>query len=427
MPNIVLLPSSEDQVAECVKIVRKHGFKITPRGAGTGLSGGAIPEDNAVTICVSRLNKILKIDIENGFAIVQAGVVNKRISEFAQQYGLFYPPDPSSQVACTIGGNVGENAGGPHCLALGVTTNHIMGLQVVLDDGSITWLGGTTRETPTLDLRSVFIGSEGMLGIVTQVVVRLLKTPQSVQTVCASFKTIQLACETVSQIISKGIVPSSLEIMDRVTIDACEPVYKQNYPKDAGAILIVEVDGEKESVEEYMNRIIDICKEAGTFEIRKAQNEQERADIWAARKGAIGALGVLAPSYYLVDGVVPRTVLPQVIEMVTDIGVELGLRIGNVFHAGDGNLHPCILFDERDKQQTQLAIECGRRILEICVQHGGALSGEHGIGTEKRPYMHMVFSKEDMQSMQNIITAFDSDNVFNPGKVFDNDYTTRRY
>ena len=426
-PAIVALPGSAEETGDCVRIAAQHKASISPRGAGTGLSGGAIPINGSVTIGMSRMNRILELDAENRFAIVEAGVVNAEISTAAKEHGLFYAPDPSSQRACTIGGNVAENAGGPHCLALGVTTNHVMGIETVLADGSLVWLGGVVRESPGFDLRGVLLGSEGMLGIVTKVAVRLLPIPESVKTLSASFANVRTACETVSEIIARGIVPSAVEIMDKTTLKACEPVYGQNHPDITEAVLIVEIDGKREAVEEETQKVIDICREKNVLEIRHAETEEERARLWAARKGAIGAFGVLAPSYYLVDGVVPRTRLPDAITKVQEIGAELGLIIGNVFHAGDGNLHPCILFDERDKEQTRLAVECGERILKMCLDYGGALTGEHGIGIEKQPYMPLVFTQDDMAAMQNVIAAFGSDTLLNHGKVFQDpseDYDT---
>ena len=405
-PKVVALPGTAEQVAECVKVANRHNAYISPRGAGTGLSGGAIPLRDAVVIGLSRLNKVLNVDVINRVALVEPGLVNLELSQHVAKHGLYYAPDPSSQKACTIGGNVAENAGGPHCLALGTTTNHVLGIEVVLADGSIMWLGSETREEPGYDLRGAFIGSEGTFGIVTKVAVRLLRVPESIHTMLAAFRTLDEASQTVSDIIGAGIVPSALEMMDRVTIDACEPVYHPGYPADAEAVLIVELDGLREAVEEQATLVRAVCDRNGASEIRAADDPAKRAELWATRKGAIGAFGTIAPSYYLVDGVVPRTKLQAVMRQVKEIGEELGLTIGNVFHAGDGNLHPCILFNERNKGEVQKVIEAGERILALCVEHGGALSGEHGIGIEKQAYMPLVFTDDDMDAMKLLREAF---------------------
>jgi glycolate oxidase len=405
-PKVVALPGSAREVAECVKVANRHDAYISPRGAGTGLSGGAIPLRDSVVIGLSRLTKVLNVDVENRVAIVEPGLVNLELSNYVAKFGLYYAPDPSSQKACTIGGNVAENAGGPHCLALGTTTNHVLGVEVALADGSLLWLGGEGRETPGYDLRGAFIGSEGTFGIVTKVAVRLLRIPESIHTMLAAFTTLDAASQTVSDIIAAGIVPSALEMMDRVTIDACEPVYHPGYPADAAAVLIVELDGLTEAVEEQSRLVGEICDRNGASELRSADDPVKRAELWATRKGAIGAFGTIAPSYYLVDGVVPRTKLQEVLRQVGEIGAELGLTIGNVFHAGDGNLHPCILFNERNKDEVRKVIEAGERILTLCAEYGGALSGEHGIGIEKQAYMPLVFTDDDMNAMKQLREAF---------------------
>ena len=434
-PRVVVLPGSAEEASECVKVANRHDAYIVPRGAGTGLSGGAIPLRDSVVIGLARLNRVLDVDVENRVATVEPGLVNLELSNHVEQYGLYYAPDPSSQKACTIGGNVAENAGGPHCLALGTTTNHVLGIEVVLADGTLLWLGGRTRESVGYDLRGAFIGSEGTFGIVTKVMVRLLAIPEKIHTVLAAFRSLDAASQTVSDIIAAGIVPSALEMMDRVTIDACEPVYHPGYPADAEAVLIVELDGLTEAVDEHYAVVEEICNRNGASEIRQADDPAKRAELWATRKGAIGAFGTIAPSYYLVDGVVPRTKLQEVMRQVKAVGDELDLTIGNVFHAGDGNLHPCILFNERNRDEVQRVIQAGERILEICVEHGGALSGEHGIGIEKQAYMPLVFTDDDMNAMKGLREAFlnplhdekgDSPDYgaapiserFNPGKIF---------
>ncbi len=417
-PGAVVLPGNAQELADCVRIAYEHDANIVPRGAGTGLSGGAVPLHDSVVLPVTRLNRVLEVDVENRVAIVEPGLVNIQLSNAVAQYGLYYAPDPSSQGACTIGGNVAENAGGPHCLALGVTTNHVLGIEVVLANGDKTWLGSMARETFGYDLRGAFIGSEGTLGIVTKVAVRLMKKPETVLTLLAAFASLDDASQSVSDIIGAGMVPSALEMMDRVTIDACEPVYNPGYPDDAEAVLIVELDGLRETVDEHGQQVRDICYSNNASEIREAEDDAKRAELWATRKGAIGAFGTIAPNYYLVDGVVPRTKLRDIMRQVRAIGEELGLTIGNVFHAGDGNLHPCILFDGRDRSQVRRVIECGERILEACIAAGGALSGEHGIGIEKQAYMSLVFTEDDMAAMAKLRPAFGAGDRFNPGKVF---------
>ena len=388
------------------------------RGAGTGLSGGAIAEHGGIVVALTRMTNILEIDEVNRLAVVEPGVVNIDLTAAASKYGLYYAPDPSSQKACTIGGNVAENSGGPHCLAYGVTTNHVLGMEVVLADGSVHWYGGKTREAPGYDLRGIMIGSEGTLGIVTKVVVRLLKAPEAVKTLLAMFKTVEDASSAVSGIIGAGIVPAAIEMMDAMCIQAAEASMNAGYPEEAGAVLLVEVDGLREEVEEEAEEIANVCRTYEPMEILTATSSEERERLWAARKGVIGALGWLAPNYYLVDGTVPRTKLMEVLREVEKVAEESGLPIANLLHAGDGNLHPLILFDERKPGDTDRALEAGGKILEICLDAGGVLSGEHGIGLEKQEYMPLMFSQEDMDAMAQLKPAFGSEEMFNPGKIF---------
>ncbi len=430
-PQAVVLPSTAEEVSAIVKIANRHGAYIVARGAGTSLSGGAVPLRNSVVIALTRLTSLIEVDAVNRIAIVEPGMINLHLSQKVSHLGLFYAPDPASQKTCTIGGNIGENAGGPHCLALGVTTNHVLGLEVVLADGSLTWLGGTQRESAGYDLRGAFVGSEGTLGIVTKVAVRLLPKPETIHSMLAAFTTMDAASDTVSEIIAAGMVPSALEMMDRNTIDAVEPFYHPGYPAEAQAVLIVEVDGLVESVQEQTETVLDICNRNGAMEIREADDEETRAKLWETRKGAIGAYGTIAPTYYLVDGVVPRTKLREVLQQVDQIAAELDVTVANVFHAGDGNIHPAILFNERNPEEVKQAILAGARILEACVAAGGALSGEHGIGIEKQAYMPLVFNENDLAAMAKLRTAFIGDSPedapidvpslgerFNPGKVF---------
>ena len=418
LPTVVVLPRTTEEVSGVVKTAGAHGVPVVARGAGTGLSGGAIAEHGGIVVALTRMTGILEIDEVNRLAIVEPGVVNIDLTAAASKYGLYYAPDPSSQKACTIGGNVAENSGGPHCLAYGVTTNHVLGMEVVLADGSIHWYGGKTREAPGYDLRGIMIGSEGTLGIVTKVVVRLLKTPESVKTLLAVFKTVEDASSAVSGIIGAGIVPAAIEMMDAMCIRAAEASMNAGYPEEAGAVLLVEVDGLREEVEEEAEEIAEVCRTYEPMEILTATSSEEQEKLWAARKGVIGALGWLAPNYYLVDGTVPRTKLMEVLSEVEKVAEESGLPIANLLHAGDGNLHPLILFDERKPGDTDRALEAGGKILEICLDAGGVLSGEHGIGLEKQEYMPLMFSQEDMDAMAQLKPSFGSDEMFNPGKIF---------
>ena len=418
IPTVVVLPRTTEEVSGVVKTAAAHGVPVVARGAGTGLSGGAIAEHGGIVVALTRMTSILEIDEVNRLAVVEPGVVNIDLTAAASKYGLYYAPDPSSQKACTIGGNVAENSGGPHCLAYGVTTNHVLGMEVVLADGSVHWYGGKTREAPGYDLRGIMIGSEGTLGIVTKVVVRLLKTPESVKTLLAVFKTVEDASSAVSGIIGAGIVPAAIEMMDAMCIQAAEASMNAGYPEEAGAVLLVEVDGLREEVEEEAEEIANVCRTYEPMEILTATSSEERERLWAARKGVIGALGWLAPNYYLVDGTVPRTKLMEVLRQVEKVAEESGLPIANLLHAGDGNLHPLILFDERKPGDTDRALEAGGKILEICLDAGGVLSGEHGIGLEKQEYMPLMFSQEDMDAMAQLKPAFGSEEIFNPGKIF---------
>lgn len=418
LPRAVVVPGTAEELASVVKLCHEIGVAVVPRGSGTGLSGGAVPLNQSVQVVTSRLRRILEIDPENRIATVEPGVINADISAAAKEHGLYYAPDPSSQQACSIGGNVAENAGGPHCLAYGVTTNHVLGMEVVLADGSRVWLGSEARDTLGYDLRGAFIGSEGTLGIATKIVIRLLRMPEAVQTMVAVFNSMDAATKSVSDIIGSGIVPAALEMLDRVTIDAVEPTYHPGYPADAMAVLLVEVDGLRETVSEDAERVERICQGNGSSKFESSEDPARRAELWKTRKGAIGAFGNLKPSYYLVDGVVPRTKLQEVMRQVAEIAAEMDLLIANVFHAGDGNLHPSILFDSRNPGEVERVIEAGGRILEACIQAGGALSGEHGIGMEKQAYMPLVFTEDDMRSMARLELAFATEGSLNPMKVF---------
>jgi glycolate oxidase len=418
LPDAVVLASTTKQVAGVIKVAAKHRIPVVPRGAGTGLSGGAVTIRGGIALQLTRMRRIIEIDTVAQTALVEPGVVNQELSLAAASHGLFYAPDPSSQKACTIGGNAAENSGGPHCLYYGVTTNHVLGMEVVLADGSVHWVSGDSPERVGLDLCGVLVGSEGTLCAITKIKVRLLRIPPSVATLLAAFPTIETASHAVSAVIARGVVPAALEMMDRVTVGAVEAHYRAGYPTDAGAVLLVEVDGIAESTRELMAAIREVLNENEGYAMREAQTQAERDLLWAGRKGAIGALGRIKPNYYLHDGVVPRSRLPQVLSAVGEIGEHYKLPVANVFHAGDGNLHPNILFDLRDPDVLPQVESAGEEMLHAVVELGGALSGEHGIGLEKSAYMPWVFSAEDLDAMQRVKRAFDVDGLLNPGKIF---------
>jgi len=418
LPEAVVLPDSAEQIAEVVRIAHRYEAPVTARGAGTGLSGGAIPCDGGIVIVTSRMNRILEVDAENRFAVVEPGVVNLDVSRAVAGHGLYYAPDPSSQKACTIGGNVAENAGGPHCLRYGTTTNHVLGLEAVTPDGGIVWLGGRTPDPPGYDLTGLAVGSEGTLCIVTKVIVRLLHSPESTVTLLAIFDEVDQASRAVSAIIAQGIVPAALEMMDRNTMRAVEEAVHAGYPPDAGAVLLIEVDGLEEETREQAESVQAVCEELGARELRIGFSPEDRERLWAGRKGALGALGRLAPSYYILDGVVPRTKLPAVLRGVYEACDRFGFQVANVFHAGDGNLHPNVLFDERVPGATQRVLDLGEVIMRLCVEAGGSITGEHGVGYEKRNYMSWIFSEDDLEMMARVKLAFGAGDAFNPGKVF---------
>ena len=417
IPYAVVFPGDTDEVARVVRLCSELGVAVTPRGAGTGLSGGAVPVERGVVVATGRMRRILEMDAENRLAVVQPGVPNIQISEAAAPYGLFFAPDPSSQKACTIGGNVAENAGGPHCLALGVTTNHVLGLTVVTAAGDIVNLGGRVADSFGYDLRGAFIGSEGTLGIATEIVVKLLPVPASVVTLLAIFDGVREASETVSSIIAAGMVPAAMEMMDRVALQGAEAGLQCGYPPDAGAVLLVELDGLPEVVEAQAERAAAECRARGAMEVRVARDAAERELLWKGRKGAIGSLGRHRPNYYILDGVVPRSRLVEVMARVGEIGERYGLPIANVFHAGDGNLHPCVLFDERIPGETQKVLAAGAEIMRVCVEAGGSLSGEHGIGFEKQQFMPWLYSETDIENMGRLREVFGNRGRFNPCKL----------
>ncbi|HEY8493304.1 MAG TPA: FAD-linked oxidase C-terminal domain-containing protein [Myxococcota bacterium] len=416
-PAAVVLPRDKHEVARIVRACRRFGTPFVARGAGTGLSGGAIALEGGVVVECAKLDRILSVDVENRIAVVQPGVINAALSAAVRPHGLFYAPDPSSQLACTIGGNVAENAGGPHTLKYGTTTNHVLALELVLPDGELVKLGSATGFAPGPDLVGAVVGSEGTLGIVVEVTVRLVPLPEATETLLALFPDVVSACRAVGAVITSGLVPAAMEIVDRRTIEAVEAsVYAAGLPRDAGAVLLVELDGPAAALPGQVERIRALCAAEGA-RVQRARDEAERERFWRARKGAFGAMGRVAPDLYVHDAVVPRAKLPEVLERVGAICDRLGLPLANVFHAGDGNLHPNISFDRRDPDELARVIAAGREILETCVAAGGVISGEHGIGIEKRDYMCLVFDESDLEAQRRLRAAFDPDGVCNPGKL----------
>ena len=417
MPELVALPRSTADVQAIVRAAQAAGVPIVARGAGTGISGGAVPSRGGLVVSLARMDRILEIDAANRCAVVQPGVVNLDLSTVAEQYGLFFAPDPSSQKASTIGGNIANNAGGPHCLSLGVTVNHILGVEMVLHDGSVLRVGGKAPDSPGLDLTGIIVGSEGTLGVVTEATVRLMPMAEAVRTTLALFASVEAASAAVSDLIGRGVVPSALEMMDRLAISAIEAAFHAGYPPEAGAVLLVEVDGLVEQVDGQAAVVDEVCRAAGALDSRLAATAEERARLWAARKGAASAMGRIAPNYYLHDAVVPRTRLPQILAQVVEIGQRYDLPIANLFHAGDGNLHPMILFDVRQPGILDRVMAAGREILTRCIDAGGTITGEHGVGLEKQAFMPLIFSPADLDVMGRVRSAIDPTGNFNPAKV----------
>jgi glycolate dehydrogenase FAD-linked subunit len=417
MPDVVALPRSTADVQLLVREAGAEGVPIVARGAGTGIAGGAVPARGGLVISMARMNRVLEIDQANRCAVVQPGVINLDLSKVAEPYGLFFAPDPSSQKASTIGGNVANNAGGPHCLSLGATVNHILGVELVLHDGSVVRLGGKTPDAPGLDLTGLLVGSEGTLGVVTEATVRLLPLPEAVRTALALFASVEHASEAVSALIGRGIVPAALEMMDKLALSAIEAAFHAGYPPEAGAVLLVEVDGLLEQVEAQAAVVDEVCRQSGALEIRLAATAEARAQLWAARKGAASAMGRIAPNYYLHDAVVPRTRLPGILARVVDIAQRYKLPIANLFHAGDGNLHPMILFDVREPGVLDRVLAAGKEILSACIDAGGTITGEHGVGMEKPAFMPLIFSADDLGVMAAVRSAVDPSGLFNPAKV----------
>ncbi len=416
VPGLVVLPETAEQVAGVVRACAAAGVPFVARGSGTGLSGGALAPGDGVLIVTSRMRKVLEIDARSRRAVVEPGVTNLAVSKAAEPFGYFYAPDPSSQVICSVGGNVAENSGGAHCLKNGFTVNHVTGLEVVTPDGEIVWLGDGTGAAPGYDLLGAFTGSEGTMGIATKVVVRLTRIPAAVTTLLAGFGTTGEGGAAVSAIIAAGIVPAAIEMMDALSIEAAEAAVHCNYPAGAGAVLVVELDGPAADVEAETEAVKEICAKAGATEIRAAADPAERAVIWAGRKSAFAAVGRIAAAYIVQDGVVPRTALQDVLDRIAQLSAETGIRVANVFHAGDGNLHPLVLLDADTDPET--AEEVSRAILDLCIEHGGSITGEHGVGADKSRYMPRMFGPDDLDTMQMVRCAFDPRGLCNPGKIY---------
>src|SRR5882757_6452026 len=417
MPCAVLLPNSTEEVQEIVRICHRERIPFVARGSGTGLSGGALPVENGIVISLARMNRILEVDFPNARVVVEPGVINLDVTGRVAPQDYFYAPDPSSQSICSIGGNVAENSGGAHCLKYGFTTTHVLGLEVVLADGSLVHLGGKSLDAPGYDLAGVFVGSEGTLGIATKVILRIVKRPECVHTLIAAFPSTNEAGAAVSDIIAAGMLPAAIEMMDRLAIQAAEAAVHANYP-DCGALLLVELDGPAAEVQFLMTHVNEICRNNGASEIRLAQSDVERALVWKGRKAAFAAMGRISPNYIVQDGVIPRTALPQVMSEIDRLSRESGVRVANVFHAGDGNLHPLVLYDRRIAGQEEAAEALSYKILEICIAAGGSITGEHGVGEDKKKAMSKMFSEPDLQTMQRVRCAFDPLQLSNPGKIF---------
>ena len=417
-PGLVVLPRTAEQVGAVVRECAARHIPFVARGSGTGLSGGALPRADGVLIVLSTMRSIIAIDPASRRAIVEPGVTNLAVSKAAEPYGLFYAPDPSSQVVCSVGGNVAENSGGAHCLKHGFTVHHVTGLQIVTPAGELTWLGDGTGAAPGYDLVGAFTGSEGTLGIVTKIVVRLTPIPEAVTTLLAGFTTMGAGGGAVSAIIGSGILPAAIEMMDALAIEAAEAAVNCRYPDGAGAVLIVELDGPTADVEAQTEAVRRICTATGAYEIRAARDAAERAAIWAGRKSAFAAVGRISPAYIVQDGVVPRTALPAVLDQISALSAETGIRVANVFHAGDGNLHPLVLFDDRVPGEQESAEKVSGLILDLCIEHGGSITGEHGVGVDKSRYMPRMFGADDLDTMQLLRCAFDPAGLCNPGKVF---------
>ena len=417
IPGAVVLPRTTAQVQAIIRLCHQHRIPFVARGAGTGLSGGALPALGGIVISFARMNRILEIDIANQRVVVEPGVINSHVTDAVADHGYFYAPDPSSQSVCTIGGNVAENAGGAHCLKYGFTTTHVLALDVVLPNGDLVTFGSSAPDAPGYDLAGVFVGSEGTLGVATRITLRIVKRPETVQVLLAAFDSTTTAAQAVSDVIAAGMLPAALEMMDRLSAQASEAAVHPNYPV-CEALLLIELDGPVAEVNTQMAEATSICKHNGAWEVRLAQTAQERGLIWKGRKAAFAAMGRISPNYIVQDGVIPRTALPVVLAAMTKMAAEVQLRVANVFHAGDGNLHPMVLYDQAIPGQEDIALDLSYRILHLCVDHGGSITGEHGVGKEKQQAMGYMFTEPDLDTMQLVRHAFDPHNLANPDKLF---------
>ena len=417
MPQAVLLPTSTLQVQSILQLCHRHKIPFVSRGSGTGLSGGALPVENGIVISLARMNRILEIDLPNARVVVEPGVINLNVTAAVQPHGYFFAPDPSSQSVCSIGGNVAENSGGAHCLKYGFTTTHVLGLEVVLSDGSLVHLGGKHFDAPGYDLTGVFVGSEGTLGIATKIILRIVKGPECVRTLLAAFPGTNEAGAAVSDIIAAGMLPAAIEMMDNLAIQAAEAAVHANYPQ-CGALLLVELDGPAAEVASLMQHVDQISRKNGAWQIHIAQSDAERALVWKGRKAAFAAMGRVSPNYIVQDGVIPRTALPQIMSEIARLSAQTGLRVANVFHAGDGNLHPLVLYDRHIPGQEKAAEALSFQILELCLAAGGSITGEHGVGEEKKHMMSKMFAEPDLATMHRVRCAFDPLQLSNPTKVF---------
>ncbi|MEM7008728.1 MAG: FAD-linked oxidase C-terminal domain-containing protein [Thermodesulfobacteriota bacterium] len=417
-PIFVVLPSTAGQVSQVIKECHKEEVPFVPRGAGTGLSGGALPTEEGIVISLSKMNKILDVDIPNQRVVVQPGVVNLWVTNAVSPHGYYYAPDPSSQLVCTIGGNVAENSGGVHCLKYGATTNHVLGVEMVMPDGEIIEVGGKTLDHPGYDLTGLVVGSEGLLGIVTQVTLKIIKKPQTVKTLFASFDHVEDAGASVSGITARGVIPAGMEIMDSFCIQSVEAAVHAGYPVDAGAILLVELDGPEAEVEAQMPIVEEVLKHNKAIEIKVAKDAEERELFWKGRKSAFPAMGRISSDYYVQDGVIPRSKLAEVLSEIAELSEKYGLRVANVFHAGDGNLHPLVLYDSTKEGDLEKTLELAGEILRVCVDKGGSITGEHGVGYDKKSHLSLMFDENDLNAMNLIRCAFDSKGLCNPGKLF---------
>jgi glycolate oxidase len=417
-PLIVVLPETTEQVSEILKLARAENVKVVPRGAGTSLSGGALPLADGILLGLGKFNRVLEVDFDNRCAVVQPGVTNLGITKAVEHAGFYYAPDPSSQIACSIGGNVAENSGGVHCLKYGLTTNNLLGLEAVLIDGSVLRIGGKHLDSESYDLLGLLTGSEGLLAVVTEVTVRLLKKPETARALLLGFPSSEAAGDAVAGIIAKGIVPAGIEMMDKPAIHAAEDFVHAGYPRDVEALLIVELDGPEAEVEHLIAEVQGICEAKGATYSRTSESEEERAAFWAGRKAAFPAVGRISPDYYCMDGTIPRRQLPHVLQRMREMSAHYGLRVANVFHAGDGNLHPLVLYDANVPGELEKAEEFGADILKLCVEVGGVLTGEHGVGVEKRDLMGAMFDEVDLKTQNRVKCAFDPEGLLNPGKVF---------